>query len=101
MAKLNNATNVLFAALILNGKASVDDVPKKLREGVQAELDFFNDIGLTDDDQTEVENKSNLSNVDTPATVAPKTDNSNLNRTQNDATDQALAEVNDAVKDAE
>ncbi|WP_333604090.1 CD1375 family protein [Lactobacillus acetotolerans] len=101
MTKLNNATNVLFSALILNGKASIDDVPEKLRDGVQAELDFFNDIGIADDNQTQVENKSNLSNVDTPASVAPKTDNSNSNRTQNDATDQALAEVNDAVKDAE
>ncbi len=101
MAKLNNATAVLFASLILNSKASIDDVRTKLRDSVQAELDFFNYIGLTDDNQTEAENKSNLSNTDTPATVAPKTDNSNLNRTQNDATDQALAEVNDAVKDAE
>lgn len=105
MAKLNNATNVLFAALILNGKASVDDVPKKLREGVQAELDFFNDIGLTDDDQTEVENKSNLSNVDTPAPVSSDTPVSAapavVKSADTEDTDKVVSDINSAVKDAE
>lgn len=81
MAKLNNATAVLFASLILNSKASIDDVPEKLRDGVQAELDFFNDIGIVDDTPQKVVDKpavpSNVATVGTATTgdtvvVTPK-----------------------------
>lgn len=89
MAKLNNATNVLFSALILNGKASIDDVPEKLKDGVQAELDFFNDIGIVDDSEKET-------STDKPATPTVA-----ALATEGNSTDKALADVNDAVKDAE
>lgn len=70
MTKLNNATNVLFSALILNGKASIDDVPEKLRDGVQAELDFFNDIGIEEDTpQKAVDKPAAPSNVATVGTA--------------------------------
>ncbi len=88
MTKLNNATNVLFSALILNGKASIDDVPAKLKDGVQAELDFFNDIGIADD--------SAPVSSDTPAPSTPvvaKPDNV-------EDTDQVVSDINNAVKDA-
>lgn len=98
MAKLNNATNVLFSALILNGKASIDDVPDKLKEGVQAELDFFNDIDIADDDQKQTANKPTAVNTATPVTVAPATDKSKESQTQ--TTDQLVSDVNNAVKDA-
>lgn len=86
MAKLNNATAVLFASLILNSKASIDDVPEKLKDGVQAELDFFNDIGIVEDQPEAITKPA------TPEVTAPATDES---------ADKALADVNNAVKDAE
>ncbi|GAX05374.1 hypothetical protein IWT25_00678 [Secundilactobacillus pentosiphilus] len=91
MAKLNNATNVLFSALILNGKASIDDVPDKLKEGVQAELDFFNDIDIASVGEP-APVSSDFSAPVEPTTVKPD---------DSEDTDKAVSDINSAVKDAE
>ncbi len=102
MTKLNNATQVLFASLILNGKASIDDVPAKLKDGVQAELDFFNGIKMVFDTEKQAKAKPSTadpapvsSNIPSPSTpVAAKSDNS-------EGTDQVVSDINSAVKNAE
>lgn len=96
MAKLNNPTNVLFSALILNGKASIDDVPAKLRAGVQAELDFFNDIDIAGTDQVAADEPAPVSS-DTPAPAAPVVVKSDYTAD----TDKVVSDINSAVKDAE
>lgn len=102
MAKLNNATQVLFASLILNGKASIDDVPTKLKDGVQAELDFFNGIEMVFDTEKQAEAKTTTADKpaavssDAPAPSTPviaKSDNS-------EDTDKVVSDINNAVKDA-
>ncbi|GAX07257.1 hypothetical protein IWT25_02611 [Secundilactobacillus pentosiphilus] len=98
MTKLNNATQVLFASLILNGKASIDDVPDKLKEGVQAELDFFNNIEIADDNQKQATIKASTISPDTPTFTVPSVDKSKESQTQ--TTDQVVSDINKAVKDA-
>lgn len=41
MTNLNNKILVSWAVLILDEKASIDDVPVKLQAGVQEVLDYF------------------------------------------------------------
>ncbi|WP_203648866.1 hypothetical protein [Secundilactobacillus yichangensis] len=95
MAKLNNPTNVLFSALILNGKASIDDVPAKLRAGVQAELDFFNDIDIAGANETATTDEPAPVSSDAPAApVVVKSDDT-------EDTDKVVSDINSAVKDAE
>lgn len=96
MAKLNNATQVLFASLILNGQASIDDVPAKLRDGVQAELDFFNDIDIASaDDPAQTADVSAPVSSDAPAApFVVKSDDT-------EDTDKVVSDINSAVKDTE
>ncbi|GAX05479.1 hypothetical protein IWT25_00785 [Secundilactobacillus pentosiphilus] len=98
MAKLNNATQVLFASLILNGKASIDDVPDKLKEGVQAELDFFNDIDVAGEASTPAAAKLATTSNTTPAVAAPSADKPKVTPTP--TTDQVVSDINNAVKNA-
>lgn len=97
MTKLSNSTNVLFSALILNGKASIDDVPAKLRAGVQAELDFFNDIDITGTAETTAADTPAPVSSDTPVSAAPAV----VKSADTEGTDKVVSDINSAVKDAE
>lgn len=48
MTSFNNALNVMFARLILDGKTKIDDVPSNLKDGVQKVVDYFADDTLAE-----------------------------------------------------
>lgn len=82
---MNNKILVSWAVLILDEKASIDDVPTKLQSGVQEVMDYFT--------QAVTEAPKETADSTEPATKPAKVP-------VTESTDQVVADANDAVKEA-
>lgn len=99
---MNNPSNVMWAQLILDNQATIEDVPAQLQAGVSEVVDYFTKTD-SNANQTEIADKTDTTKpTDEPSGDTDKVatvDKSNENKTQSDA-DQAIDDANKAVEDA-
>lgn len=81
---MNNKALVSWTILILDEKASIDDVPAKLQAGVQEVMDYFTQA-VTDAPKEEDNTEPDAEVVKAPIT---------------ESTDQVIANANNAVEEA-
>ena len=98
---MNNASNVAFAILILDGKATIEDVPAQLQAGVSEVVAYFTKTAQPSSTLTFVDEDGQAVKVVGTPTTAPATaaDANDADHTQSDA-DQAIDDANKAVDDA-
>lgn len=86
---MNNASNIMWAQLILDNKATIEDVPAQLQAGVSEVVAYFTKT-----------TQSAESKPTTEPTTAPASTATTVATTGQSDADQAIDDANKAVDDA-